>query len=70
MKKKIVRKQIYTIECMEYSDGTNAMKRVCDGFNSIELLGLLDYIREEILKQMKGKIKPDIVERKVIVDKK
>lgn len=70
MKKKIIKKQVYTIEVETYSDGTSNMKRTCDGFYFYELLGILDFTRDEILQQIKGKIKPDIVERKVIVDKK
>lgn len=51
-------------------DGKLKMKRVNDGFNSIELLGILQMATIEILNQIQGKIKPDIIERRVIVDKK
>ncbi len=69
MKKKIVKKKTYNIEIVEYSDGKMSMKRTCYGFNPFELLGLLEFIQDEINEQIKGKIKPDIIERKVIVDK-
>ena len=70
MKKKVIKKKVYTIEVKIYSDGTSNMKRTCDGFHFYELLGILDFTRDEILEQIKGTIKPDIIERRVIVDKK
>uniref|UniRef100_A0A6M3L7Q5 Uncharacterized protein n=1 Tax=viral metagenome TaxID=1070528 RepID=A0A6M3L7Q5_9ZZZZ len=65
-KKEIIKKKTYKIEFMEYSDETSRLSRECDGFEAFELLGLLYLIKDEILTQIRGKIKPDIIERKVI----
>ena len=70
MKKKLIKKKIYTVEMLEYSDNSATLKRTNDGFNSFELLGLVVDIKEEILEQIRSNITPDIVERRVIVDKK
>lgn len=55
----------YTITLEE--DETYRMKRSCEGFNPIELLGILEFCQLEILQQMAGEITPDVVEREVIV---
>ena len=68
-RKKIISKKIYKVECTEYSDGSSKMTRTCDGFNLIEILGLTTLVQLEVMKQIKGTIKPDIIERKVIVRK-
>ena len=41
-------------------------QRYCDGFNGLELLGVLEKIQLEILKHFSGEIKADIVERKAV----
>jgi hypothetical protein len=50
----------------------NAMilRRVNIGFNTVELLGLAHMTSLDIQKQMSGEIKPDIIERQIIVDEK
>lgn len=60
----------YTIEYGEDPDkpGKMKLKRVCDGFNAFELLGVLEFIQMEILDQISGKIKPDIIERVAITE--
>ena len=55
----------YTIEEYE-EDGQSIMSRCNDGFSGIELLGLCELIQIEILKQLQGEIKPDIINRTVI----
>lgn len=55
----------YTITLEE--DETYRMKISCEGFNSIELLGILEFCQLEILQQMAGEITPDVVEKEVIV---
>ena len=40
----------------------------CDGFNSLELLGLITWKQTDIVKQMNKEIQPDVVKRDVIVD--
>lgn len=45
------------------------LNRTNEGFTAYELLGILTQAKEDILKQMAGEIKPDIINRKVIEDK-
>lgn len=40
------------------------------GFNSLELLGLFSFKYKDICDQLQDKIKPDIIERKIIKEKK
>ena len=40
-----------------------------DGFNTFELLGFLQFKIEDVINQLNGKVKPDIIERMVIKDK-
>jgi len=62
----------YTIEWIEYTDEDGKPKtklqRTCQGFNAYELLGLVTLAKSEIVQQIKGDVKPDIIERKVIND--
>jgi len=44
------------------------MKRVNDGFNPMELLGIIDFVKDDIMAQVHGKIKPDVVERTIVKD--
>jgi len=66
-KKTITSKKTYKIELIEYSDNTSTMNRTCDGFNGLELLGLLDIASSDIVAQFSGNSKlPDIVNKKFI----
>ena len=60
----------YTIEWIEFNDESgqtkSLLRRTCRGFTSYELLGIVIMLREEISDQIKGKIKPDVIERRVI----
>ena len=62
-------KQVYTI-IIEDVDGNKKMTRRNDGFNAIELLGILELAQQDILKQMKGleEAEIDIVKREVVED--
>ena len=40
-----------------------------DGFTAFEILGLLEYKRDDIIRQMRDEIKPVKVVRTLIVDK-
>ena len=60
-------KKKYTIE-IETVEGNSLMKRTNDGFSALELLGLAELLKEDILKQARGIIEPDIVKRTVITD--
>jgi len=39
-----------------------------DGFTAYEVLGLLDMKREDVIDQIKGNIKPDIIKREFVKD--
>lgn len=69
-KPKEVRKCKYTVEVIDYDDHTQRMSRVNDGFTATELLGILEFTQAEVIEMIKGRIKPDIIERKVIKPKK
>ena len=45
------------------------VNRLSRGFNPHELLGFLEWVQMEIMEQMKGTIKPDIIERTYIKEK-
>jgi hypothetical protein len=61
-------KKIYHIE-VDVVDGKMNMQRTCDGFNPLELLGVLALTQNEISQQMRGTLPKDIdVRRKVILD--
>ena len=61
-----MKENTYKITLKEYSDGTSKMTRVSKGFNALELLGVLLLAIDEIEAQIRGKIKPNIIERNVI----
>lgn len=67
--RKIVRRQIYTIEVVRYDDGNYSMKRINDGFGALELLGAIEYSRSEIVDIIAERLpKPTLVERQVVQD--
>jgi len=59
----------YTIKVKTSEDGNESMERTNQGFSSLELLGVCNFISQEIMMQMAGKIEPTIVKRKVIKEK-
>lgn len=65
---KVIRTQTMTIKVDHLEDGGFNVYRTNDGFNSMELLGQIDFMAREIVKQLSGDIKPDVVKRTVIVD--
>ena len=56
----------YIITLKEEDNGTTTLHRTNDGFNPLELLGLMELIQSEAIEQMAGKIKPDVIKRQVI----
>ncbi len=42
------------------------MHRVNDGFSPYELLGILEEAQQDILDQIKDKVKPDVIKREVV----
>ena len=65
--KKIVSVKTYTVTFRECEDGTMDMHRVNDGFNTLELLGLIDFIGFEIREQSVGRLQSNKVKRDVVV---
>lgn len=63
---KVISTKRYIIEYIEKESGIT-LRRINEGFDGIFLLGLLEQIQLEILKQMSDSIKPDIIKREVIV---
>ena len=46
--------------------GRIQIDKVNAGFDALQLLGLLDWSREDVIAQLRGKIKPDTVKRTVV----
>jgi hypothetical protein len=63
--KKVITLRKWIVEHIIYNDGTTELKRTNDGFNSFELMGLLELSKDDIINQIKGNVKPDIIKRKV-----
>ena len=55
----------YIITRYEHN-GMVYMDRLNDGFTSVELLGILQLASAEVLEQIKGTIKPDVITRTAI----
>ena len=66
--KKIIKTKIYKMTVAMHEDGTSSMTRINDGFGPLELIGMLEFSKDEIIKQIKGNIKPDIIKRQVVID--
>ena len=56
----------YTIKFKKNKAGLLCINKKNDGFNPIELLGLLSWAYADILEQMKGNVEPDIVKREFV----
>lgn len=57
----------YTITTTtDNATGRTQIDKVNDGFDALQLLGLLDWSREDVIAQIYGKITPDTVKRTVI----
>jgi hypothetical protein len=65
--KEVLQIKTWTVKLTVYSDGTSKLERTNDGFHAYELLGLVESAKQEIIKQMQGKMKPTITKRKVII---
>jgi hypothetical protein len=63
--KKIIKKQKWIVEFILYNDGTTEMKRTNVGFNALDLIGVLELSKDDIINQIKGNVKPDVIKRKV-----
>lgn len=67
----ITKVQTYTVTVKHYEDGSYNMHRKNDGFDTLELLGALTLVTDEIIKLIKGckEFAPKEVTREVVVDK-
>ena len=52
---------------LEEGEKVSRLRRTNRGFSPHELLGLLFEIQMDIIQQLKGNVKPTLVERKVIL---
>lgn len=58
----------YVLEVTKKDDGNLQVNSTNDGFNAFELLGFFTLKQDDILKQIKGEINPNIISRTVIKD--
>ena len=61
-------KKTYTIKLETLEDGETKTKmtRTNDGFNGLELLGIIEIARNEILQELAGVMKPDVIKRQFV----
>ena len=61
-------KYVFIYEREKHEDGTSTCtaRTENDGFNPLELLGILDWKRDDIFRQMRGEITPTVVARNII----
>ena len=64
--KQKIKESTWVVKHITYNDGTTELCRTNDGFNPFELLGVLEISKDDIINQIKGVVKPDVIERKVI----
>lgn len=58
----------YMLVLTENEKGELSVSSRNDGFNPLELMGLLSWKHDDISKQIKGEITPDIIKRALIKD--
>lgn len=58
--------QFYGILFVTRDDGKVSVYRKARNFNAYELLGILEEAQIDILRQMKGEIRPEIIKRVAI----
>ena len=58
----------YTLKAEITDDFKFNLESKCDGFNGIEVLGILQLKINDVLNQLAGKVKPDIIKREVMVN--
>lgn len=67
-KKKVAAVKIWTVKETTYDDGSRFMERTNDGFSPLELIGLSEFISNDVKRQIEGRITPDFIKRNVIKD--
>jgi hypothetical protein len=68
MKRKEISRKSWLVEIIKYNDGTAEIHKVNTGFTAYELLGIAEFNRVDIIEQLRGNIKPDIIKREVVDD--
>ena len=58
----------YIIQIEKDDEGNLHVFSESDGFSGIEILGLLEWKKTDIIRQLNGEFKPDIVKRKFVED--
>lgn len=58
----------YTFEVIENDKGELSFRSKVDGFHGFEVLGFLDWKRDDIMRQIRKDIEPTIVSREVVDD--
>lgn len=66
--KTIERSSTYLIEVTKYTDGSISMNRTNEGFNVLELLGILEFCIKDITYRFGNDFLPDIITRKVTTE--
>ncbi len=63
-----MQKYVFIYEREENEDGSAKcrMHSENDGFNQLELLGILEWKRDDVLRQLNGEIKPENVTRHIV----
>lgn len=56
----------YILEATVNEDGKLSIRSHNDGFSVLELLGIFSFKHEDVARQMKGEIKPDIIKRECV----
>lgn len=59
-KRKVIKKQSYTIEIIHYEDGSSVMNRANDGFSVIELLGITSLVNSDMCNLVENGLKPNL----------
>ena len=57
----------FILEVFE-NDGKLSLKSQNDGFSAMEMYGFLEYKKTDIIRQLTGEVRPDIVKRSLVVD--
>jgi hypothetical protein len=58
----------YTIVIEKDKEGKVSMNRINEGFNPFELVGWVEFIKDDLLSQIAEGMKPDIVRKKYLDD--
>lgn len=63
---KMIKTYTIKLEIDDTDEMKSKMTRTNDGFNGLELLGIIEIARNEILQQIAGAMKPDAIKRQFV----